>query len=176
MGTAPELETKRLRLVPLGLRHWEDYARAWADPATTRFIGGTPRDRTTSWTKFIAAAGLWPVCGFGYWVFEDRQTGAYRGCGGLARFERGIAELEGAPEAGWALAPDAWGQGIATEAMAAALEWADTVLRAPEVRCIIDPDNAASHRVAAKLGFEMIGHNATAIGPVHIYRRCAGAA
>jgi RimJ/RimL family protein N-acetyltransferase len=154
---APTLNTARLILEPLSLSHWEAYATMWADARTTAFIGGTPRDRNTSWTKFIAAAGLWPVCGFGYWSFIDRETGAFLGMGGLARFERGIEGLEGYPEAGWAIAPDGWGKGLATEAMAAVLNWADDALGASTIRCIINNGNDASFNVAAKLGFERLG-------------------
>ncbi len=160
----PTIKTDRLILRPLGLEHWEDYAAAWANPAMTTFIGGGPRDRTTSWSKYIAAAGLWPVCGFGYWSFIYRQTGAFIGTGGLARFERGIAELDGFPEAGWALAPNSWGKGYATEAMRAALHWSDTVLKAPETRCIINPANSASFRVADKLGFLRLAEVESSLG------------
>src|SRR3546814_16692964 len=73
--------------------------------------------------------------------------------GGLSYFGRGIPELEGRPEAGWAFDADHWGAGYATEAMTAALGWADANLDAGDVRCIIDLGNDASERVAAKLGF-----------------------
>jgi RimJ/RimL family protein N-acetyltransferase len=149
---APTLSTQRLILRPISMDDWEDYAASWADPRMTAFIGGTPRDRTTSWSKFLQGAGLWPVLGYGYWSFADRETGRYLGNGGLSQFERGIAELEDQIEAGWAFIPDAWGRGYATEAMTAALAWADDHLHR-EVRCIIDHDNLASMRVATKLGF-----------------------
>src|SRR3546814_3070773 len=77
--------------------------------------------------------------GYGYWVFADRADDRLVGMGGLAYFCRGIAELEGFPEAGWAFDADHWGAGLATEAMGAALGWADAHLDAAEVRCIIDP-------------------------------------
>ena len=91
--------------------------------------------------------------------------------GGLSQWSRGIAELEGFPEAGWGFAPDAWGKGYATEAIGAVLRWSDTVLKASEVRCIIDPGNSASHRVADKLGFLKIGYSEDLIGPTNIYSR-----
>ena len=95
---------------------------------------------------------------------------------GLARnlARKAIAELEGYPETGWAFTPDAWGRGYATEAMIAVLDWADHVARIPETRCIIDPGNAASHRVAAKLGYVQFAHSEGAIGPVHVYARKSG--
>lgn len=151
--TPPTLTTARLTIRPLALADFEAYTAAWADPELTRFIGGEPRDRTTSWGKFLMGAGLWPILGYGYWTFADRETGAFLGNGGLAQFERGVAELIGHVEAGWAFIPQAWGQGYATEALTAVLEWADGALDVREIRAIIDHDNTASIRVAEKLGF-----------------------
>ncbi len=174
--SAPYIETDRLTLAPLSLDHWEAYADAWADPQLTAFIGGKPRTRQESWVKFTQAAGLWSLLGYGYWAFVDRATGAFLGNGGFARFERGVPELEGFPEAGWAFVPDAWGEGLATEAIRAALNWADQTLKS-EIRCIIDPANVASHKVATKLGFQHFADNEDVMGPIRIYRRPqAGAA
>lgn len=170
MTVAPQISTDRLILAPLSLAHWDAYAAAWADPQLTAFIGGQPRSRQESWTKFTQAAGLWPLLGYGYWAFLDRANGRFLGNGGLAAFERGIPELEGYPEAGWAFVPAAWGQGLATEAMLAVLRWADATLGA-EIRCIIDPGNVASHRVAAKLGFGAFARSDGALGQVVVYQR-----
>ena len=167
----PIVETDRLILRPMGLADWEAYAAAWADTAMTAFIGGGPRDRNTSWSKYIAAAGLWPVCGFGYWSFICRETRAFIGNGGLSRFERGIPELDGVPEVGWAIVPSGWGKGYATEAVGAALHWSDNVLKAPETRCIIDPANDASFRVAAKLGFVRLAEVESSLGQSVLMRR-----
>lgn len=153
---APVIHTPQLTLRPLLLEDWDAYATAWADPEMVRFIGGEPRDRTTSWGKFLMGAGLWPVLGYGYWTFADRKTNAFLGSGGLARFERGVAALEGRVEAGWAFVPAAWGKGYATEAMIAVMGWADSNLPATEIRAIIDHGNVASQRVAAKCGFELL--------------------
>ncbi len=150
---APTLTTDRLIVRAQALSDFEAYRAAWADPELTRFIGGAPRDRNASWQKFLMGAGLWPVLGYGYWSFIDRQTGAFLGNGGLAQFERGVAALEGHVEAGWAFVPASWGKGYATEAMATVLEWADAHLPTAEIRAIVDHDNLASSRVAEKLGF-----------------------
>jgi len=167
----PTITTERLLLVPPSLDHWEAHAAAWADPRMTEFIGGKPRARNESWSKYLQGIGLWELFGYGYWVFADRASGAYLGSGGLAQFERGIAELEGFPEAGWAFVPDAWGRGLATEAVTAILEWADQALTNPEIRCIIDPGNVASHNVAAKLGFKEFAESHDVMGELSIYRR-----
>jgi RimJ/RimL family protein N-acetyltransferase len=170
----PTLTTERLVIEPLALRHWEPYAAAWADPRMTQFISPEPRKRQESWMKFLQGAGLWSMFGYGYLAFCDRATGAFLGNGGLAQMERGIAGLEGYPEAGWAFTPDAWNKGYATEAMQAVLQWADGALPDPEIRCIIDINNHASMRVGEKLGFQLIEASEGATGPLGLFSRQRG--
>jgi RimJ/RimL family protein N-acetyltransferase len=67
-------------------------------------------------------------------MIDDRATGEFLGEGGFADFRRGIPELEGVPEMGWAFVRSAWGRGLASEAVAAMLSWADANLDAPETR------------------------------------------
>ncbi len=167
---APTLTTQRLILRQITLSDFEAHADVWADPRTAEFIGGGVRDRNTSWSKFLQAAGMWPVLGFGYWVFADRETDAYLGMGGLSFMERGIDQLEGFVEVGWALAPDAWGRGLATEAVAAAVAWADTQ-HLGELRCIIDPENTPSIRVAEKSGFTRIDEVENELGRSLVFSR-----
>ena len=50
------------------------------------------------------------------------------------------------------------------------LDWADAALKS-EIRCIIDPGNVASQKVAAKLRFQKFADSDGAIGPVGVYRR-----
>lgn len=167
---APTLTTDRLSIEPMSRAHWEDYAAAWTDPRMTEFIVGEPRSRNVSWGKMLQGIGLWSLFGYGYWSFVERESGRFVGNGGLAQFERGIPELADFPEAGWAFAPDAWGKGYATEAMAAIFDWADAHALG-EIRCIIDTGNVASHNVAGKLGFVKFAESRDVIGDLFIYRR-----
>lgn len=169
--TPPVIETPRLRLREHRLSDKDAHVAMWADERVTRFIGGEPRDETLSWSKFLAAAGLWPVMGFGYWVFADKVSDRLIGMGGLSYFARGVPELEAVPEAGWAFDADHWGQGLATEAMTAAMAWADTHLGAAEVRCIINPGNDVSEKVAAKLGFALSGSSDALPDVVNVFTR-----
>jgi len=57
-------------------------------------------------------------------------------------------------EIGWILSRDAWGNGYATEAGAAAMRHVLETLARPRVVAIIDPDNEPSKRVAARLGMK----------------------
>lgn len=154
---APTITTARLILRACEVSDFEDYAAMWADPRVTDFIGGTPRLRGESWRRFCVGTGLWPLHGYGYWLFVERDTNKMVGIGGLAAFERGLAELDNFPEAGWAFAADSWGKGYAREAVAAFLAWSDSTLGVAETRCIISPGNAASIQVAKKCGFSELG-------------------
>src|SRR3546814_11275792 len=130
----PVIDTPRLRLREPRLADKDRHVAMWADPRTTRFIGGAPRTPDVSWNKFLGAAGLWPVMGYGYWVFADRADDRLVGMGRLAYFRRGIAALDGFPAAGWAFAADPWGARPDTEAWGAALGRAAGRLDAPAVR------------------------------------------
>jgi RimJ/RimL family protein N-acetyltransferase len=173
MTTTPTLETERLILRPHRESDFADCLALWSDPRTVRFIGGQVQDAQAVWFRMLRYAGLWALKGFGYWVFTDRATGAYVGEGGVADFRRGIPLLGDVPETGWAMAPDAAGRGLAYEAMSAVLAWADGPRGLPVTRCIIAPDNAASLRLAAKLGYAGIGQAGEADNPLEVLERPA---
>jgi RimJ/RimL family protein N-acetyltransferase len=151
---APTLSTDRLVLRAHAAEDLAALTALWADPDVVRHIGGRAATPQECWFRLLRYQGLWPVLGFGYWAVCDRATGTYLGDAGLARFQRGFgAAFDAAPEMGWAFAPQAWGRGIATEAGAAIVGFADRRLAAARTVCVIDTGNAASIAVAAKLGF-----------------------
>ena len=149
---APALKTDRLTLRGITMHDWEAYAVMWADPRVTAFIGGAPRPRDVAWTKFGQAAAMWTLFGYGNWVVIDRANAMFLGVCGLAQYERGIPEIAGFPEAGWAFAAASWGRGIASEAIGAMVGWADSN-GIVETRCLIDDGNVASVKVATRHGY-----------------------
>jgi RimJ/RimL family protein N-acetyltransferase len=150
----PTLETPRLRLRGFRASDLEPQQATMADPQVYRFLGGAPASREETWRKILGSPGLWALLGYGYWVAERREDGAYLGQIGFADFKRDMApSIEGLPEMGWIMAREAQGRGYATEAVLAALAWADEALGGGEVVAIISHDNAASIRIAEKGGF-----------------------
>ena len=98
--------------------------------------------------------GSWGLLGYGYWAIEQKSDGRYIGELGFLEGLREIAPAQtGKPEMGWALSPDIWGQGYASEAALAALQWAAEPMRGLDISCIIEPGHVASLRIAEKLGF-----------------------
>ncbi|MEQ8355462.1 MAG: GNAT family N-acetyltransferase [Kiloniellaceae bacterium] len=157
MRSAPEipvLSTERLILRGHRLDDFQSCASLWNDINVTHFITGKASTPAESWSRLLRYAGHWALLGYGFWAVEERATGRFVGDVGLADFKRDIRpDFGGAPEVGWVLATWAHGKGYATEAVTAALHWSTTNRRTQRHVCMIDPENAASRRVAEKCGF-----------------------
>jgi RimJ/RimL family protein N-acetyltransferase len=170
--SAPTIETERLRLRAYRPGDLDAQAAAMGDPEVVRHLGGTPFSREDTWRKILAAPGLWVLLGYGYWVAERREDDVYLGQVGFADFKRDMVPgIENIPEMGWIFAPRAQGKGYASEAVAAALDWADEVLKAPEIVAIIDADNVRSIRLAEKSGFGRREEALYRDAPILLFRR-----
>lgn len=111
----------------------------------------------------------WSDHGFGPWVLVEKESGEFAGRGGLAWT---AVEDTVHVELPWSIEPRLHGQGLATEAATAAVEWAGE-LRIEEVVALVLPVNVASQRVAQKAGFEESGEVLHAGLPHLLYRRTA---
>ena len=88
--------------------------------------------------------------GFGLWALELREDGRFMGFAGLSvpSFE---ASFTPAVEVGWRLARWAWGNGYATEAATAALDFAFARAGLEEVVSFTSVENARSQAVMKRL-------------------------
>lgn len=144
------LETERLLLRPFRESDLDAYARICADPEVMRYIGAsTPRTREDAWREMAFFLGHWTLRGYGMWAVEDRHTRMFVG-------RIGLHHPEGWPalEVGWLLDRNRWGEGLATEGGSAAIQFAFDRLDQPRISSLIHPQNAASIRVAEKLGMK----------------------
>lgn len=150
----PTIETNRLILRAHKLEDFESYIEMWSDPDVVRFLGGVPMSREAAWGRFLRHAGVWHHLGFGFFAIEEKETGLFVGEAGFHDLHRDMTPtVEGTLEAGWGLMSRSQGWGYATEAMAAAIGWADTAYPGLRMTCIIHPDNLPSLRVGSRLGF-----------------------
>jgi RimJ/RimL family protein N-acetyltransferase len=142
----PQLQTDRLTLRGFRPAEFDFYFSMNGSAEVMRYIDAA-QDRAVAFRSFCALFGHWQVRGHGMWALEARASGRLLGLAGLPDWE-GSAGME----AGYALHPSAWGHGFATEACRAVVRWAHEALGARDVQSVIHPDNAASIRVAERLG------------------------
>ncbi|MDQ6817222.1 MAG: GNAT family N-acetyltransferase [Actinomycetota bacterium] len=151
-GSLERIETPRLVCERLGPKHRDEIARLVLDPRVARWIEAdgrpAPEREVSSW--LIAKDEHWARHGFGQWLIRDRLTGEMVGRGGLQHTHVGGREEV---EVGWAIVPEHWGQGLATEMALAALELAFGSLGLADVVAFTLPDNIASRGVMEKTGF-----------------------
>ncbi len=144
----PQLVTERLVLRGWRAEDFEPYARFMADPDVTRHLGsGEPMSRADAWRNMAMLLGHWQLRGYGMWAVERRSDGAFIG-------RVGLHNPEGWPglEVGWTLGKEYWGQGYATEAARAAMDYAFLTQNADRVLSVIQLENRPSQAVAQRLG------------------------
>lgn len=140
-----QLETNRLLLRQWRIEDFDRYADMFSAPET-HHIGG-PLPRGDAWRRFLQMPGAWSLQGFAMFAVVEKSSGLFMG-------QCGPWQPDGWPgtEVGYALHPDAWGRGYATEACAASIDWAFDVLGWTDVIHSIAPANTPSQRVAERLG------------------------
>lgn len=155
-----QLETERLVLRPPVPEDASSLHELHCDPVAMEFLGG-----------------VHPECDKGEWVVEmwlerwrenrcgpfsviRREDGRWLGRSGLlvwdTRTWTKTTYAEGGehaqPELGWALVPEHWGRGYATEAVLAVRDWAYSEQGVERLVSVIAPRNVRSARLAERLG------------------------
>ena len=148
----PKIRTGRLLLRRWRAEDVEPFAAICGDPEVMRYIGsGAIRTHEQVVLSVQAFERDWEENGYGLFAVERVGGGQMIGFTGLAN-PTFLPEILPAVELGWRFARSAWGNGYATEAAKAALDFALARLRLPEVVSIYQANNHASARIVQKLG------------------------
>lgn len=160
MRDLPAFTTARLSLRPRTPADLEAVMALNADPQVMRFIAAT--DSPAMARAAVAARSFAHVAaGLGYWTVSRAGDAASLGYVGL------IPQGEGRDgvQLSYRFAPAAWGRGYAREAASRLLDYGFEALALPRVALLTHPENAASRRLAGRLGFRSVANNAAyAIG------------
>lgn len=144
------IETARLSLRPLREDDAEELSRIFSDPAVVLYSGGqSPTLDQVRQGIRQHISEYYRDRGYGLLAAELKDTGAIVGRIGFLETQ---IDATGAAELHYHLAPAAWGNGLATEAARAVLEWGFEQGRLGRVVAVIHPENLASRRVAEKCG------------------------
>ncbi len=156
------IETRRLILRPLGPGDLEHFLELQSQPEVARFTMGF--DRPAARRRLEEAASEWEQRGHGPMAVLERATGRFLGRSGL-RFWPQFGETE----VGWSFRIQEWGQGFATEAGRACIEWGFSALPLPYITAMIHAENERSLRVAQRLGFEPLREDVLLDTPVTVH-------
>ncbi len=148
------LTTERLRLEPIDEHHLEGLHAMNSLREVMRFLSGQPETLEKTRSMIAVVRERWATYGFSWWAFIERATGRLVGAGCIQHLGRDPANPH---EIGWRLAPDCWGQGLASEAARAMAAFAFDTLGAPSLVSVCLPENAASRRVMERLGLHYRG-------------------
>ena len=140
------VRTERLLLRPLEWADREAYAAFRFHPKVARWLSPADRDPLAASEATIARfQSGWSTRGYAPWgVFRDGRLIGQCGLNFVPEFEE--------TEVLWALHPDAWGEGYATEAARAALTFGFETIGLDLIFAITKPDNLASQAVMKRLG------------------------
>ncbi len=142
------LETERLALRELTQADLPALHAVLSDPvAMTAYEGAFSESESEDWLR--RQQRRYRDDGFGLWAVVLRETGAVIGDCGITRQR---IETDEVLEVGYHLRRSAWGNGFATEAARASMDWAFTTLSAPTVWAKVRDSNLASMNVAIRLG------------------------
>jgi len=150
----PVLRTQRLVMSPPRLDDFEDSYAMWSDVSVVHHVTGKALTREEVWARLLRGIGHWSALGLGHWIVREKSQGKFIGEVGFLKSKRGIdVALENIPEIGWMLASAFQGQGLASEAVQAALKWSDAQWPGEPTVCLIAPKNHASLKLAERRGY-----------------------
>jgi [ribosomal protein S5]-alanine N-acetyltransferase len=136
-------------------RPWQEHALLYrdlfTDPAVATVLWPRePQERADERAQEVLRRDIehWQSFSFGPWVFFELATGMFVGRGGLRRSVIAGSECV---EVLYALRPDVWGRGYATEIALVSVQHAQE-LRISEVVGLAAVSNRASRRVLEKAG------------------------
>jgi RimJ/RimL family protein N-acetyltransferase len=142
------LTTERLRLDRMRPADVEDIVAMHQDDRFVEVFGhrSAPEHVRAFTAKHVEE---WDRTGWSLWTMRDRETGAFIGRGGLRSVSiEGVDEVE----LGYALRPEWWGRGLASEMSRTALEVGFERLGLDSIVAFTMPTNVASRHVMEKLG------------------------
>ncbi len=177
------LTTERLTLRPVTAADQDRLLAHWTQPDVRRFLfDGAVLSPAQVAGEIDVSIRSFAESGYGLWIISITEGADLIGTAGLRQLEepQGSAAWQPAagrppaaehPEVVYSLAPGAWGNGYATEAARAVVEYALGPLGLPAVLAEIDEGNTASIAIIERLGMTRYTVVPGVLGPMTRYRR-----
>ena len=150
-------ETERLLLREILPTDIDGMYELDSDPEVHSYLGNKPvnnKEEVIDIINFIRQQ--YTDNGIGRWAIIDKKTNVFMGWAGLKLITNETNHHKNYYDLGYRLIKKYWGQGIATEAAIATLQYAFEKLNTNEVYAIADSDNTGSNKILKKIGFTFI--------------------
>ena len=152
------IETQRLLIRPAVATDIDGFFELDSDPEVMRYVGNKSITRKEEAGNIIRSIQQQYVeNGIGRWVIIDKQNNSFAGWTGLKLIRETINGHQDFYELGYRLLRRYWGQGIATEAALASLDYGFKVLKAEIIYAMANADNKDSDKVLHKCGLSRDG-------------------
>jgi len=174
----PIIETARLQLRPFTLDDISELDKVFSDADVMKFSSAGVMSREAIEAFIHDMLKSYQENGFGLWALIERRSGKLIGCCGLnpSDIENAIkvdpAHEQACIEIGYRLAKAYWGQGLASEAAKATLDYAFNNLQLKRIIAIIAKQHSASINVAKKVGMKKVNSAEYKSWAVDIYQCC----
>lgn len=128
-----------------------------SDPEVHRYLGNNPvkdKEQIRGAIEFIR--GQYVEFGIGRWAIVDKKTNQFIGWAGLKYVTEETNGHINYFDLGYRLNKQYWGNGFATEAALACIEYGFKILELNEIYAMVDQENDGSNKIMKKVGFTFI--------------------
>lgn len=152
MTRSQTIEAARLRLEPLATEDVDAFHALMIEPGVRRYLCDD-KIMSRKWADGVIADSLasFAAYGWGLWAVREKSASALIGVAGFREF---FAPPE--LQLLYALHPDRWGKGLATEASVAVMRYGFERLGMSSILTAADAPNVASLAVMRRLGLRLL--------------------
>jgi len=141
------IQTERLTLRQFKEEDWTHLHQYYSSETATKYTVGRPFSEAETWRAMASMVGHWGLRGYGPYALQLKESDLVIGIVGFW-----YPNDWPSPEIKWALAPEYWGQGYASEAGRAVQQAGSIHLPDIDLISLIHKDNAQSIQLATALG------------------------
>ncbi len=164
IGLHKSLRSDRLFYRKFTSADLEDYQSYISNPEVMKFIGSGPLNGKNAKEKFqVVLDANSSKKLYGFYKAIRKNDNAFVGLVKFDYLEKGKVEI------GYALLPDYWGQGLASEMLYAMIEYGNS-LKLDELIGLVHPDNLTSKKVLTKTNFEKFQEGLLESYPTEYYK------
>ena len=141
-------ESERLIYNKFNIGDFPDYLRLVSQEEVMKHITGNGLTVDDAQIRFqVALDADQNRADMGFLAVKEKATGAFIGLSKIVPFENSLTEI------GYALLPEFWGKGYASEITKRLIDYAKEQGNIKELIGVVDPENQPSIRVLTKLDF-----------------------